>query len=230
MRRNQQLIGSRNGKGHRSNKGDLYVFEGPDGVGKSTVAQLLVHSLEDAGRQARYFLFPGNVPGSLGRLIYDLHHDRSRFGINSIDPTSLQILHIAAHVDVIESQIKPLINAGTNVVLDRYWWSTEAYGKVLGADEITLGLLIELEMHHWKTIKPKAIFLLSRETPIGVVKDGAWERVQHMYDAIARRERKSNSIHNIENESTPADARRAVLSHIDLLSERLSLHDSSVKD
>ena len=75
--------------------GRLIVFEGPDGVGKSTLAAKLTDRLRKTGVPCKYMAFPGRQPGSLGRLVYDLHHDAHGFGLNEFSPTSLQLLHIA---------------------------------------------------------------------------------------------------------------------------------------
>ena len=83
-------------------QGRLIVFEGPDNVGKSTLAGHLTSRLCEAGIRCEQLAFPGNRPGSLGRLVYNLHHNASGLGFGKINATSLQMLHIAAHIDVIE--------------------------------------------------------------------------------------------------------------------------------
>src|SRR4026209_562008 len=108
--------------------GRLFVFEGYDNSGKTTLAKALHKFLKRRDPLTKYFAFPGNVSGTLGRHIHRLHHNAKRAGIAKIHPVSLQILHIAAHVDMIETLILPALKRGESVVLDRYWWSTLAYG------------------------------------------------------------------------------------------------------
>jgi thymidylate kinase len=72
--------------------GRLFILEGPDGAGKSTTAKKLVETLKASGSRASLFAFPGNEPGTLGKLVHDLHHDSARHGVARIDPTSLQVL------------------------------------------------------------------------------------------------------------------------------------------
>ena len=77
--------------------GKLYVFEGPDGVGKSALSRRFAQQLVALGTDCEYLAFPGNDEGTLGKHIYDLHHDAQRYGIRALRPASLQVLHVAAH-------------------------------------------------------------------------------------------------------------------------------------
>jgi dTMP kinase len=85
--------------------GKLFVFEGPDNVGKTTLSQALANYLNNHNIESDYIAFPGKEGGGLGKYVYDLHHDLQTSGIESITPTSLQVLHIAAHIDLIQSRI-----------------------------------------------------------------------------------------------------------------------------
>ena len=143
-------------------QGKLIVFEGPDDVGKSTAARALVAKFDGFGIPCDYISFPGRESGTLGRLVYDIHHNIKQFGIVSIDSTSLQLLHIAAHIDAIERAIVPALTTGRTVVLDRYWWSTLVYGIVSQANRRSLTQMIAIEKNHWGEIRPHAVFLLRR--------------------------------------------------------------------
>jgi dTMP kinase len=144
----------------------LYVFEGPDGVGKSELSRLFAQQLAESGIDCEHLAFPGRDNGTLGKHVYELHHDAQRHGIESISPTSLQLLHVAAHIDTIENRIVPALKAGQTVVLDRFWWSTIVYGLVSGISRQTLDAMIGLELTVWGGIQPTVLFLIRRKHPL----------------------------------------------------------------
>lgn len=142
-------------------QGRLIILEGPDGVGKSTTAKVLVEHLRAAGSTpVHLFALPGNEPGTLGRLVHDLHHRSGAHGITAVDPTSLQLLHAAAHIDAIRTSIQPAYYRGSTIIMDRFWWSTIVYGRLAGVDEFTLNLLEQLARHHWDFATPTAAYVL----------------------------------------------------------------------
>lgn len=142
--------------------GRLLVFEGADGVGKTTLAHELVRKLNAIGVPSLYVSFPGREQGGLGKLVYDLHHGQVSSDLQSLHPISRQLLHVASHIDLITRVIRPALEHGTWVILDRYWWSTWVYGKLSDASESALNLMVQIEREHWTPIKPDAIFLITR--------------------------------------------------------------------
>ena len=173
-------------KRKKASSGRLIVFEGPDGVGKSTLSAALAEDLRARDRHVELLTFPGKEPGSVGKLVYEVHHDPARFEVENLTPISCQALHVAAHLDAIERRIVPLLEAGTDVVLDRYWWSTWVYGVVAGIDPHILKALIEVERICWGRVMPDAVLLIRRETPID--RDDAlpyWHKLRLEYDRVA---------------------------------------------
>jgi thymidylate kinase len=183
-------------------KGKLLVLEGPDGAGKTTALQSLMIGLADSGQRATNLAFPGRNPETLGELIYRVHHDSKSLGIPSITPTALQALHIAAHLDAIESTIIPILRGGTTVVLDRFWWSTWVYGKLQGVSEEVLHHLIAAEKSAWGNFHPNHVFLLERVHPLRSDAKEDWGRLSFEYGEIADREKQNYPVHRIANESS----------------------------
>lgn len=167
----------------------LIVFEGADAAGKSTICDAYLKALSSHGVTAKLLSFPGKEPGTLGHLVYETHQAPASKGVER-QPTaaSLQALHIAAHLDAIESVIVPSLDAGETIVLDRYWWSTWVYGIVGGADPEVLGALIEAERVAWGKWQPGLVFHVTRTTPLREEPPDTWQKLCREYDALAERE------------------------------------------
>jgi len=197
-----------------SAQGRLIVLEGADGSGKTTLARELVTHLEAAKISTVYFSFPGREIGTLGAEVYDLHHRSRERGVAAIHPASLQLLHIAAHIDVIETKILPTLRQGTNIVLDRFWWSTWVYGVVAGASPASLKAMIDVEHVHWGAIRPAMAFLVLRTK--GRSDDVAAERLKRIeeYRSLAAIERNDYPVRTISNDGTVRAALKKILAEL----------------
>ena len=194
-------------------RGALFVFEGPDGVGKTTISHAFSEHLNSTGVICDYFSFPGKIRGTLGKYIYDIHHNMNGIELEAIDPTSLQLLHVAAHIDLIETRIKPSLNRGRCVVLDRFWWSTLVYGILSEANKRSLQTMIKLESLHWDEICPSIVFLISRKEPIDEDLTVQWKRLAEEYNKLAISEESNYTVRHIKNEQTAADALMDIIQH-----------------
>lgn len=200
-------------------KGELWVFEGTDGVGKSTLSAEFAARLRSYGIETEHWSLPGREAGTLGKLVYDIHHNPAANGVGSLTAASLQTLHIAAHLDAIENRIVPALNAGKNVVLDRYWWSTWVYGIVEGVSPQLLKSLLSAERHQWGKVLPSTIFLITR--PHSWRADEAqqnWPQLASTYHDLAVKEAKRCPVEFVPNE----DALKPVLERIIKLAARNS--------
>ncbi len=184
-------------------RGRLIVFEGPDGVGKTTLAEALVDELTRRGTWCEYLSFPGKDPGTLGRLVYDVHHNPKKFGIRDMNPTSKQVLHIAAHVDAIEKRILPALEEGRTIVLDRFWWSTFVYGILDGVDRDSLDAMIALELKSWADAKPTVAFLVTRQDPLRTEgPDERWRGLRAAYEDLGREQAGHHLVETVHNEAS----------------------------
>src|SRR5437016_10326008 len=180
--------------------GRLFVFEGCDESGKTTLTKALCEVLTRQNHATRCFAFPGRVDGTLERDVHRLHHDPKSANIEQIHPASLQILHIAAHIDSITAAILPALKRGEWVVLDRYWWSTWAYGIATGVNRSALKTMIHLELLYWRGVTPTALFLVERKTKRGHGQDMRNSKILDEYYNLAKRERKHFPVHIIKND------------------------------
>jgi thymidylate kinase len=169
--------------------GKLFVFEGPDGVGKTELSEQFTALLNGKGIQTQRLSFPGKEEATLGKLVYDLHHDPQSHGVSHIRPSSMQLMHIAAHLDAIESTILPALRAGVSVVLDRFWWSTRVYGSASGISKNILNQMIQVEVSAWGTFTPTTIFLIRRKEALRPESKQQWNRWRDLYADVAMEEK-----------------------------------------
>ncbi len=99
----------------------LITFEGVDGSGKSTQAQLLVEHLRAEGYAAMLVREPGGT--DLSERIRALLLDPAL----EIDPVAELLLFSAARAQLVTEKIRPALDAGQVVVCDRFYDSTTAY-------------------------------------------------------------------------------------------------------
>jgi thymidylate kinase len=143
--------------------GQLVVFEGINHVGKSTIVEKIFAVLQASGTSCSQYSFPGKTDGTLGKLVYDIHHDTGPICSEQLDPVSLQILHVASHIDILKNHILPDLNAGKIILLDRYWWSTFAYGIGNGLSEEVLNDITLPERKMTQEISSKTIIYITRK-------------------------------------------------------------------
>lgn len=181
-------------------EGQLFVFEGPDNVGKSSAILELSRRLTEEGITHITCAFPGNTEGTLGKVIYEIHHNPERFGINALNPTSQQLLHIAAHIETIDGVIIPAIKEGKIVLLDRYWWSTWVYGLESNISREFLSDMIKLEKKYWGRVKPNILFLLRRKETIK--NNISSLMLAEKYDDLALKEEHTYNVICLDNDSS----------------------------
>ncbi|MDR0417293.1 MAG: dTMP kinase [Propionibacteriaceae bacterium] len=98
------------------------VFEGGDGAGKSTQADLLATWLEGLGREVRRTFQPGDseVGRSLRRLLLDP-------AAGPVEPLAEALLYAADKAQHVGQVVRPALQRGAIVVSDRYVDSMIAY-------------------------------------------------------------------------------------------------------
>jgi dTMP kinase len=104
--------------------GLLVVLEGPEGAGKTTQLRLLADWLGERGRPAIAVREPGGtvVGDEIRRILLDPASD--------IVPRSEALLFMASRAQLVEREIRPALERGDIVLVDRFFLATYAYQGV----------------------------------------------------------------------------------------------------
>jgi dTMP kinase len=166
------------------------TFEGLDGSGKSTQAELLAGELRSRGREVVLTREPGGT--DLGERVREL-----LLAGGDVSPWAEAALFAAARAELVERVIRPAIGRGADVVCDRYVDSSLAYQGIargLGVDRV-----LELNRPAIGDLLPDRTFLLlvdaelagarSGDEPDRIEREGADFRasVEAAYEELARR-------------------------------------------
>ena len=152
----------------------LIVLEGPEGAGKTTQIKLLAEALTKAGREVVSLREPGGTP--LGEEIRKvLLHDAAL----DIVPRAESLLFMAARAQIVEKEVKPALEGGATVLLDRFFLSTYAYqmaGRGLPHDQVVAANKLATA-----ALRPDLTILLSMPASEGLAraqKRGAKDRME----------------------------------------------------
>jgi thymidylate kinase len=154
------------------------VFEGLDGVGKTTFSRALGLYLGELFPESARFVGPASGMGQhpLGSWIYSLRHGRA-LGLSwstipdfdavemltphDVSGLLIELLHAVAHVETIRTKIQPALDSDGFAVVDRYWWSTYAFAR-LHLDRDSSLASVQAELVHWKRLPIPTVFYLTR--------------------------------------------------------------------
>lgn len=101
------------------------VFEGVDGSGKTTQAQLLAQELERRSLPVELVREPGGTP--LGEELREILLARSG---RALAPETELFLFMAARSQLVRDRILPALERGRIVISDRFLWSSVVYQGV----------------------------------------------------------------------------------------------------
>lgn len=103
-------------------RGLFVTFEGVEGSGKSTQAQIFARWLKENGKQVLFLREPGST--KIGEKIREI---LLFSGPEEILPLTELLLFLASRAQLVREKILPALEKGITVVLDRYSDSTLAY-------------------------------------------------------------------------------------------------------
>ncbi len=126
----------------------LIVIDGIDGTGKTTQAKRLLEKLRKEGFDAVYFREPSDSQWGL--------EIKSKAGQpDSLSPEEELDLFQKDRMENVEKNIKPALESGRVVILDRYYYSTIAYQGARGINPEMIK-----KMNESFAVKPDLVFIL----------------------------------------------------------------------
>jgi dTMP kinase len=134
-------------------RGRFITFEGGEGAGKSSHAELLARRLRVLGLDVVVTREPGGSPGAEMIRHVILSGAAKPFG-----PAAEAILFAAARDDHLNQTIRPALARGAWVICDRFADSTRIYQGVLG--RVDLGMILALERIVVGDDRPDLTFVL----------------------------------------------------------------------
>lgn len=155
-------------------RGVLITFEGVEGSGKSTQAELLAGELRKRGLECELSREPGGT--AIGEHIREILLDP---GHGAMEPWTELFLYLASRNQHVREKVMPALAAGKVVVLDRYAESSVAYqgaGRELGEKVVS-----RLNRLATAGIRPDLTILV--DIPVSV---GRGRKVENELDRLER--------------------------------------------
>lgn len=130
---------------------ELIVFEGIDGSGKTTLSRLFVQWLQERGEPAVWLREPSDSPA--GRRIRELASSHE-----TIDAREELNHFLEDRRWNVEHNIRPALDSGSTVVMDRYFYSNACYQ---GARGMEVDVILEMN----RAFAPEAdiVFLIDSD-------------------------------------------------------------------
>src|SRR5712691_249601 len=153
------------------------TFEGIDGSGKTTQAELLAAALAEEGRAVVATREPGGT--KLGERIRDL-----LLGEFVVSPWAETALFSAARAQLVDEVIHPALRDGGDVVCDRYIDSSLAYQGI--ARDLGVDRVLELNLQATRGLLPDRTFLVLVDPATALARSMPSDRIEREGEAFHR--------------------------------------------
>jgi dTMP kinase len=166
-------------------RGFFASFEGIDRCGKTTQAERLCATLAARGLPVGTAVAPGGLlrePGGtpLGEAVRDLLLHRR----HDIDPEAEALLYAACRAQLVADVLRPALDDGRILVLDRYLDSSLAYqghARGLGVDRV-----LEINAGAVAEVLPDLTILLEIDPALAAARGGDGDRIEREGSALQR--------------------------------------------
>ena len=157
-------------------RGFFITIEGPEGAGKSTLAEAIEKYLTAQGRKCLRTREPGGTP--LAEQLRDVlkRHNSSE----KLHTATELLLMEAARVQHVEEVIRPAISSGTCVICDRFYDSTSAYQG--GARNVDMNTILFLNDYAVNGCHPDLTILLDLPVECGFERTAKREQTAGKFD------------------------------------------------
>lgn len=155
-------------------RGNLYVITGLDGAGKSTVSQRVADELD-----AYWDWTPGD----------EYADERDDWHTDAYSSGGRFAKYMAANEEKTD-QIREHLDAGRDVVLDRYVIDTLAYRQAEVHDDIDFGAVVDA----WDVLEPDAVFFLEADDDVRM------DRLQQRGEELTEEELNSDFMDAVADE------------------------------
>jgi dTMP kinase len=198
-------------------RGAFIVVEGIDGSGKSSIAGHITNELRSRKREVLRTREPGGTP--IGEKIREVLLDPKN---SAMVPFAELFLFMASRAQLVDEVIKPALDRGSDVVCDRYYYSTAAYQGAAGKVGIDTVLAVAEKIAKFQ--KPDLVILLDVDPAIAQAREGIRDdrveikgldyqkRVRAGFLKLAKRDRKRIRVIDASRspEAVFADVKKAV--------------------
>lgn len=146
-------------------RGSFIVVEGIDGSGKTSIAGHIANELRARKRDVLRTREPGGTP--IGEKIREVLLDPKNA---AMVPFAELFLFMASRAQLVDEVVRPALERGTDVVCDRYYYSTAAYQGAAGKVGIDTVLAVAEKVAKFQ--KPDLVVLLDVDPGIAQAREG----------------------------------------------------------